>query len=79
MITLDQAKRLTKNDEIYHNVYRYSNGRPQRWRINGQVKLWKRSPERISIPLKYGLYDFSYLTENNLDEFSLTEEEALNS
>ena len=39
------------------------------WRINGQLKRWKLSPERFSLPIKYGLYDFAYVTNQNADRF----------
>ena len=66
-ITLEQAKKLTHGDILHHKVNKNSDGTPQRWRVNGKVKLWKRSPNKVKVPLKYGLYRFDYLTENELD------------
>jgi len=77
MITLEQAKELTGNDILYHVRNRNADGSPQRWRVNGQVKTWKRSPERVRVPIKHGLYSYDYLTEDDLDLVCLTEEEAL--
>jgi hypothetical protein len=79
MITLEQAKALTYRQVIFHNTLRDSKGNPSKWRVNGMVKTWVRSPERVKVPLKHGMWDFGYLTEDNLDELSLTEEEALGS
>ena len=90
-ITLEQAKQLTYGDYIYSNRFTYKdNTTPKRWRINGQIKLWKRDPNRIQIPVKYGLYDHAYLcfgTISNkvymnsitleLRDFELTEEQAI--
>ena len=70
-LTLDQARQLTVGTILYHKSYRNADGTPQRWRVNGKIKTWVRSPDRIQVPLKYGLYDFGYLTENNLREFAL--------
>ena len=75
MITFEEAKNLTHGQTIYHTHYKNADGSPQRWRVNGQVKLWKRSPQRIEIPLKHGLRIYDYLTEDNLSSFSLHEEE----
>ena len=69
MITLEQAKRLTYRETIYSVNDVNADGSPQRWRINGKVQLWKRDAGRIRIPIKRGLYENSYLTENNLGEF----------
>jgi hypothetical protein len=40
-------------------------------RVNGAVKRWKRNPDRIQVPLKYGMYEFFYLTNDNLEHFHL--------
>ena len=37
----------------------------QRWRINGQTKRWKRQSAKFSIPIKHGLYAFTYLDNGN--------------
>jgi len=60
-ITLKQAKQLTYGDVIYSNQFTNANKTPRRWRVNGQVKIWKRDPNRIQIPVKYGLYNHAYL------------------
>ena len=68
-MTLDQAKQLIYGDVIYHAILKNADGTPQRWRVNGKLKLWKTRPHEIRIPLKRGLYQFYYLDHNNLDEF----------
>ena len=30
-------------------------------KINGRVKTWKRNPDRIEVPIKYGMYDYDTL------------------
>ena len=71
MITLQQAKNLKHGDILHHTVNKNADGTPQRWRVNGMVKRWKRNPDRIQVPLKHGLYRYDYLTENDLDIVSL--------
>ena len=78
MITLEQAKQLRYRQTLYHAINRNSDGTPQRWRVNGMVKTWKRNPNRVQIPLKYGLYGYDYLTENDLHLVCLTESECYN-
>lgn len=77
MIKLEDAKKLYIGQVIYHVHNRNADGSPQRWKVNGQVKTWKRSPDRIRVPLKHGLYSYDYLTEDDLHLACLTEEEAL--
>jgi len=76
MITLEQAKNLTHGTILYHVTHRNADGSPQRWRVNGQPKTWKRSPDRVQVPIKHGLYDYDYLTESDLDLVCLDEEDA---
>ncbi len=66
MISLKQAKRLKCGDILYHVSHRNADRTPEQWRVNGKVKTWKRSPDRVRIPVKHGLYDYDYLTEHDL-------------
>lgn len=72
-LTLAQAKALTTNDTLYHREFRNADGSAQRWRVNGKVKTWKRSPGRVQIPAKHGLYDYDYVTEYDLELVSLSD------
>lgn len=38
-------------------------------RRSGQTKVWKRDTERFRIPIKYGLYQSSYITNLNAADF----------
>lgn len=70
-ITIEQAKELKHGDMLHHETNKNADGTPQRWKVNGKVKRWKRTPNKIEIPLKHGLYRFDYLTENDLNLVSL--------
>jgi hypothetical protein len=79
MITLEQAKSLRYGEVIHHLTNRNSDGTPERWRVNGEARSWKRYPDRVYVPLKHGLYDYDALTEEDLEFFALgdgIEEEA---
>ncbi len=88
MITLDQAKELQHGTILYHARNRNADGTPQRWKVNGKVKVWKRSPDKVEVPLKHGLRDHGYLLSlpnrdgthvSNLNTMCLTEDEAIDS
>ncbi len=66
MVTLEQAKNLKYGQILHHVSQKNADGTPQRWRVNGKPKTWKRSPERVSVPLKHGMYDYEHLTEDTL-------------
>lgn len=72
-LTLEQAKKLKHGTVLYHTVNNNADGTSQRWRVNGKVKTWKRDPSRISVPVKNGLKNCSYLTQDDLWLVSFTE------
>lgn len=76
-ITLEQAKGLQYRQALYHSLHRNADGTPMCWRVNGKTKTWKRSPDRVRVPVKYGLYDYDYLTEHDLDVVCLEEKDAI--
>lgn len=61
-LTLDEAKELKPGDILHSDQTKH------RWRVNGQIKRWKRSPDRIRIPLKHGLYRYDALTESDFHD-----------
>ena len=74
-ITLEQAKALRYNDVIYSTELRDSNGYACKFRVNGKVKTWAlaKNAHRVSVPLKYGLYVYTHLTQDNLHEYSIND------
>ena len=75
-ITFEQAKELKHGTILYHVTDRNADDTPMRWRVNGQVRLWKTRPKDIEVPLKYGMKGYSYLNHTNLREFCLAERNA---
>lgn len=43
-------------------------------RRNGATKVWKRSPDRFSVPIKYGMYEYACITEGNCSDFHVESE-----
>jgi hypothetical protein len=78
-LTLEQAKNLSFGTILYHVKNKNSDGSAQKWKVNGKVQTWKRSPEKVKVPLKYGLYRYDYLTENELNLVTLEETEKVKS
>jgi len=42
----------------------------QRARVNGKCQTWKREPDKFKLPMKYGLYDYFYITQDNAADWS---------
>lgn len=68
---LEEAKELQRNDILHHTTAKNADGTPERWRVNGKVKTWKRDPKRMEVPVKYGLRGYGYITEDNCRFFNL--------
>jgi len=72
-MTLAEAKGLAYGQIVYHKFNKNADGTPQRWKVNGQVKTWKRDESRVQVPVKHGLYTFDHIEEGMLSFLSLTE------
>jgi hypothetical protein len=48
-----------------HIWFRANQGDAREAKVNGAVKLWKRNPDRFEAPIKYGMYEYDYMTEND--------------
>ena len=72
-MTVAQAKRLTPGMILYHLGNRNADGSAQRWKVNGKVKTWKRDLNRVSVPLKHGLYSYGTATEHDIGLLCLTD------
>jgi len=68
-MTLTEAKSLNYGDMVYSKHYKNADGTPQRFRINGKVHTWKRNSNRVKVPIRRGLWENGYLTEENIERF----------
>lgn len=84
MITKAIAQTLTYNQELHYT------GRHQctktvgprggikvsitTVRVTGQLRTWVTRPDDFIIPIKYGLYESSYIDHNNGADFHLPED-----
>ncbi len=64
-ITFEEAKTLHAGDHI--KMVDHSGKAWANVKINGKVQLWKRNPDRISIPCKYGMYETFRLNQSDFD------------
>lgn len=47
--------------------------KPINWRANGKCQTWKTRPDEFRLPIKHGLYDHSYITQDNAHLFEVSE------
>lgn len=68
---------ITKTNAVSCKVfYMKSNGKAITWKANGKCIVWKTRSEDFKLPIKHGLYDYAYITQENAHLFFLTEQEA---
>lgn len=49
-----------------HITFLAVNGMARTAKVNGKVRTWKRDPNRIEIPLKYGMYEYTIFTASDI-------------
>lgn len=64
-MTLQEAKNLKQGQLVYHVSKKNSDGSPMRAKVTS-IKTWKRSPERVEVRVKRGLYEYAIFNENEL-------------
>ena len=64
-MTLDEAKALKVGDIVY------TIAGMAKWRVTGKPKVWVRDSSRVKVPVKHGLYSYSHITEDNIEELML--------
>lgn len=52
-----------------HATLKNRDGSPLRVRRTGKNKIWKTRPNEFKIPVKYGLYESTYITQENFTQW----------
>ena len=74
-ISIEQAKRLSQGQTLYHCLNRNADGTPQRWKVTS-VKTWSTRPSEVEVRLKYGIRTYDRISQRELNLVALTEEDA---
>lgn len=64
-MTLEEGKLLGYGDHIWVLA---RDGSARRVKVNGAVKRWKREPDRIEVPFKYGMYEYGTFQSRDFGE-----------
>jgi hypothetical protein len=70
-LTVEMAKNLRHGQILAHTDHKNADGTCVRWRVNGDVKTYKKRPDIFQVPLKHGLRDYGYCTNTNYFVFHL--------
>lgn len=62
-LTAENVRSLSRNGVI---AIPRAGRTPERWRVNGALKTWKRDAGRFRLPLKHGLYAYAEISNDNL-------------
>lgn len=69
-MTLKQAKLLKQGDYVHHVTKLNADNTPMRAKVTS-IKTWKRSPSKIVVSVKHGMYDYAKFNEYTLNEIAL--------
>lgn len=76
-MNLREAKNLRYHQWVYHKKWRNSDGSPYGVRVNGKVQTWKTRPNEVRVPIKRGMYEYGYITESDLNDWTLQPQQRL--
>lgn len=71
LMTAAEVRQLGYGDHIW---FLDLLGDARRAKVNGKVRTWKRSPEHLEIPLKYGMYEYFTFSEQDVAQGRLLAE-----
>ena len=69
-MNLTQAKTLKQGQLVYHVTKKNADGSPMRAKVTS-IKTWKRSPNRVEVRVKRGLYEYAVFNETELDQLTI--------
>jgi hypothetical protein len=73
MITKEQALTLRHGQILRHLTAKNADGTPLRARVTGKCKTWVTRPEEFQLPVKYGLRDCFYITDDTAHAWEIAE------
>ena len=64
----------TGKNEFFHVTLKNKGDKQSlKVRRNGVTKLWKTRPNDFKIPVKYGLYEYAYIDQDNAKDWLINE------
>lgn len=71
MVTYEQALKANRFSFKITNPRNEHCGEERACRRNGKTQTWKTRPGHFKIPVKYGMYEFFYITHENAATFTV--------
>ena len=69
MISKEIAVSLKHGQILHHVSVKNADKSPARCRVSGKCQTWKTRPTEFKLPVKYGLLDSFYITEDNAKDW----------
>lgn len=73
MVTKEQAMNAGYRQNFW---FKSRDGKIKKVYVSGQCKTWKTRPNEFRLPVKFGLYESSAITEYNCQYFANSEDAA---
>lgn len=65
---------ITKEQAIEGGRFHHEDGTCRTWRSNGKCKTWVTRPDEFRLPIKFGMYGYGYITQDNAHQFHREED-----
>ena len=69
MISKEIAVSLKHGQILHHVSVKNADKSPARCRVSGKCQTWKTRPTEFKLPVKHGLRDSFYITEDNAKDW----------
>ena len=64
---VDLAEMISWCNSHSHIHFKSIDGTARHAKVNGAVRTWKRDPNRVEVPVKYGLYEYGTFYASDLE------------
>lgn len=61
------AEMISHCDSHSHIWFLSNQGEARLAKINGKVRTWKRDPNRVEVPIKYGMYEYGTFEARDIE------------
>ena len=71
-MTKAEAVKVEHGTILSHSFLVDYDGSPSQCRVTGSCKTWKHNIEKFQLPVKRGLYEYFYVSEDNKNQWEIS-------
>ena len=67
VLTVQQVREMAGIFQPSHLWFVSIRGDARQCKVNGAIRTWKRDPNRVEVPMKYGFYEYGTFTTADIE------------